>query len=141
MSGCLGVFAHRRPFCVSDNSANICFFVLVSKLPQSITMVLIAFLCLGLWPASVDQEVDSAALKKGLVVDLDAERGVVAGADNRVEKWINQVESFAVKTFEKRDEGRRIKGSGMPLLKSEVLQQKNRRSAVQEKSVSEGVKL
>ncbi len=56
-------------------------------------MVLIAFLYLCLWPVSVDQEVDSTAVKNGLVVDLDADRGVIAGADNRVEKYGNGIET------------------------------------------------
>ena len=85
-------------------------------------MALIAFLSLCLWAVPADQEIDTLAIKEGLIIELDADRGVVAGADNRVEKWVNQVESFTIQTFEKRDEGREVKGSGMPLLKSDVAQ-------------------
>ncbi|NRF37288.1 hypothetical protein [Pedobacter foliorum] len=66
--------------------------------------------------------VDSSAkiLQKGLIVDLDADKGVVANNDNRVEKWINQASTPAVKEFVKRDEGRKVKGSGMPSLKNKL---------------------
>ncbi|WP_214226242.1 hypothetical protein [Pedobacter sp. B4-66] len=65
---------------------------------------------------------DSSAkiLQKGLIVDLDADKGVVANNDNRVEKWINQASTPAVKEFVKRDEGRKVKGSGMPSLKNKL---------------------
>lgn len=93
-------------------------------------MILIAFLSLCLGAAPVDRETDSLSIKAGLVIDLDANRGVVAGTDNRVEKWVNQVESFPIKTFEKRDEGRNVKGSGMPLLKADVAQLNGHRTVV-----------
>lgn len=66
--------------------------------------------------------VDSSAkiLQKGLIVDLDADKGVVANNDSRVEKWINQASTPAVKEFVKRDEGRKVKGSGMPSLKNKL---------------------
>jgi hypothetical protein len=59
-------------------------------------------------------------LKKGLIVDLDADKGVVANKDNRVEKWINQASAPAVKEFVKRDEGRKVTGSGMPSLRNKL---------------------
>jgi len=59
-------------------------------------------------------------LQKGLIVDLDADKGVVANKDNRVEKWINQASTPAVKEFVKQDEGRKVKGSGMPSLRNKL---------------------
>src|SRR5690606_15336711 len=86
-------------------------------------MLLITFLSLSLSVAApADGGVDTLTTEEGLIIDLDADHGVVVGAGNRVEKWVNQVESFAIKTFEKRDEGREVKGSGMPLLKPDVAQ-------------------
>ncbi|ETZ21948.1 hypothetical protein [Pedobacter sp. V48] len=59
-------------------------------------------------------------LQKGLIVDLDADKGVVANKDNSVEKWFNQALSPPVKEFVKRDEGRKVKGSGMPSLRTKL---------------------
>lgn len=60
--------------------------------------------------------------QKGLIVDLDADKGVVTDENNRVEKWINQASRAAVKEFVKRDEGRKVKGSGMPSLRTKLLE-------------------
>ncbi|QEC53555.1 concanavalin A-like lectin/glucanase superfamily protein [Anseongella ginsenosidimutans] len=59
-------------------------------------------------------------IEEGLIVDLNADSGVIAGSENRVEKWMNQVRSFPAGVFEKTDVGREMKGSGMPLLKTNV---------------------
>lgn len=56
-------------------------------------------------------------IQKGLIVDLNADKGVVTNADNKVEKWINQASAPIVKEFVKTDEGRKVKGSGMPALR------------------------
>ncbi len=82
--------------------------------------MLIAFLCL--LTTIADNKTDTLPIKQGLIVDLNADSGVVAGPDNRIDKWMNQVASFPVKAFEKRDEGRKVKGSGRPLLKSAIRQ-------------------
>lgn len=80
---------------------------------------MIALIILCLW-GTVTIEIDTPIVEKGLIVDLNADSGVVAGPDNRVEKWINQVDTFSVGAFEKTDGGRKIKGSGMPRLKTGV---------------------
>lgn len=54
--------------------------------------------------------------EKGLIVDLNADRGVITDDRGRVEMWLNQVEDFKVKAFVKRDKGRKTEGSGRPLL-------------------------
>lgn len=79
--------------------------------PAFILFLFAAILC-GF--VSVESPVN--ILQKGLIVDLDADKGVVANKDNRVEKWINQASTPAVKEFVKQDEGRKVKGSGMPSL-------------------------
>lgn len=59
-------------------------------------------------------------IEKGLILDLDADRGVVIEDDDRVVKWTNQISSFAAKDFVKQDEGRAKPGSGRPTLKKSV---------------------
>jgi len=56
----------------------------------------------------------------GLILDLDADKGVVVEDADRVEKWSNQVAGFAAKDFVKQDEGRKEPGSGRPSLKRDV---------------------
>ena len=55
-------------------------------------------------------------VNKGLIVDLDADSTVITDNNNRVEKWINRVQTFPVKAFVKQDVGRKEPGSGRPLL-------------------------
>ena len=50
-----------------------------------------------------------------LIVDLNADKGVVTDGE-LVEQWKNQVTSFVVKDFSRRDEGRSVAGSGRPRL-------------------------
>ncbi|MDH3582677.1 MAG: LamG domain-containing protein [Phycisphaerae bacterium] len=59
-------------------------------------------------------------IDKGLILDLDADRGVEVEAGNRVVKWTNQVSTFKAKDFVKRDKGRSRPGSGRPTLKKAV---------------------
>ena len=56
----------------------------------------------------------------GLILDLDATRGVVVEDGDRVSKWQNQVPDFAAREFVKRDEGRKEMGSGRPRLRASV---------------------
>ena len=51
-----------------------------------------------------------------LIVDLNPDKGVIVGEGNWVENWQNQVSSFAAKDFKRRDEGRKVPGSGRPKL-------------------------
>ncbi|WP_372797750.1 ThuA domain-containing protein [Pontiella sp.] len=57
---------------------------------------------------------------EGLFLDLDAAAGVEAGEGNRVTAWHNQVSGNAADVFVKRDEGRKVAGSGRPTLKPNV---------------------
>lgn len=54
-----------------------------------------------------------------LIVDLNADKGVITDGD-LVEKWQNQVSSFPVQDFSRRDEGRAVPGSGRPKLIKEL---------------------
>ncbi len=63
---------------------------------------------------------DAAVVTTGLILDLDADKGVEVEDGNRVKKWTNQVASFAAKDFVKRDTGRRFPGSGRPTMKKSV---------------------
>lgn len=53
---------------------------------------------------------------EGLIVDLNADHGVMLDAKGKVERWVNQVSSFRVKSFEKNGDGRKDPQSGMPVL-------------------------
>lgn len=57
---------------------------------------------------------------KGLLVDLNADKGIVTAENNRVESWKNSVEKSPVDLFVKRDEGRKVPGSGRPALKENL---------------------
>lgn len=53
----------------------------------------------------------------GLILDLDADRGVTLADGDRVTLWKNQVTDFPAKDFVYRDEGRKEPGSGRPTLR------------------------
>jgi hypothetical protein len=53
---------------------------------------------------------------EGLLVDLDARQGVTLDAQNRVTKWENQVTTVEVREFTGQDKGRKVSGSGLPLM-------------------------
>ena len=63
---------------------------------------------------------EAQVIKEGLVIDLDADRGVRVEDGNRVVRWSNQVASFRAKHFVHQDEGREKPGSGRPTLKKSV---------------------
>jgi hypothetical protein len=63
---------------------------------------------------------EAQLVEKGLILDLDADKGVTVEDGGRVVKWTNQVVSFAARDFVKRDKGREVPGSGRPTLKESV---------------------
>lgn len=63
---------------------------------------------------------DAEITATGLVLDLDADKGVQVEDGDRVVKWTNQVATSVVKDFLKQDEGRKEPGSGRPTLKKSV---------------------
>lgn len=70
------------------------------------------FLASGLTHAQVN--------RAGLMLDLNADRGVNIQEGNRVSRWINQVPDARARLFRKRDKGRDEPGSGRPTLKTSV---------------------
>ena len=59
-------------------------------------------------------------IAENLLLDLDAEQGVVTKEKLFVESWTNQVKDSVVRDFVRQDEGRRKAGSGRPTLRTEV---------------------
>lgn len=65
-------------------------------------------------------EQQTSTTARGLILDLDAERGVTLENGYRVAVWKNQVADFAAGDFVKRDEGRKLAGSGRPTLRKAI---------------------
>ncbi len=59
-------------------------------------------------------------VRAGLLLDLDADKGVEIEDGNRVKAWRNQADGGSAGVFVKRDEGRKVAGSGRPTLRSRV---------------------
>lgn len=56
----------------------------------------------------------------GLILDLNADKGVEVEDGDRVVTWTNQVQAFPARDFVKRDKGRKVPGSGRPTLRKSV---------------------
>jgi hypothetical protein len=69
---------------------------------------------------SVATTAQAQVTAKGLILDLDADKGVEVEDGDRVIKWTNQVTTFAARDFVKQDQGRKEPGSGRPTLKKSV---------------------
>ena len=69
---------------------------------------------------SVATTAQAQVTAKGLVLDLNADKGVEVEDGDRVVKWTNQVATFAARDFLKQDTGRKEPGSGRPTLKKSV---------------------
>ena len=67
---------------------------------------------------------------KGLVLDLDAAKGLTLEDGDKVAAWRNQVAASPAKDFVKRDEGRKEPGSGRPMLRKEVPELKGKPALV-----------
>ncbi|WP_256004320.1 LamG domain-containing protein [Pedobacter deserti] len=78
-------------------------------------ITVLSVLCLAAVSAGAQQ-----MSKKSLILDLNADKGVFANEQNLVHKWQNQVKTFPARDFEKRDEGRKVPGSGCPKLLAKV---------------------
>ncbi len=59
-------------------------------------------------------------IEKGLILDLNADKGVGTEDGRRVWRWNNQVSPTDAKVFIKRNKGRDVAGSGRPKLKPSV---------------------
>jgi hypothetical protein len=82
---------------------------------EEIMKSLVAILLLSLTTTAQAQ-----VTAKGLILDLDADKGVTVEDGDRVVKWVNQVTTFAARDFVKQDQGRKEPGSGRPTLKKSV---------------------
>lgn len=58
---------------------------------------------------------------KGMILDLDAEKGVTMEDGNKVAQWENQAPVKTARLFVKQDTGRKKPGSGRPLLRTAVM--------------------
>ncbi len=79
-------------------------------------MRLLAFILL----LSAGTTVRAQVAAKGLILDLDGDKGVEVEDGDRVVKWTNQVATFAASDFVKQDTGRKEPGSGRPTWKRSV---------------------
>jgi hypothetical protein len=62
----------------------------------------------------------AAAEPAGLIVDLNAAKGLVIEDGDRVAKWTSEVAGAPAREFVKRDQGRKEPGSGRPTLRKDV---------------------
>jgi type 1 glutamine amidotransferase len=81
------------------------------------------------WASGTADENIELAVSQGLIVDLDADYGVVIENGNKISSWRNQVEN-GIESFDKQDEGREISGSGMPRLALAIPQLNSHNSVV-----------
>lgn len=58
--------------------------------------------------------------EKGLLLDLDAAKGLTLEDGDKVSAWENQAPAAKAKLFVKQDEGRKEKGSGRPTLRPAI---------------------
>lgn len=85
--------------------------------PDATIMMRFAFVSL-LMPLLVAAKIPS----DGLVLDLDASRGVTLEDGDRVSSWSNQAPGTAARDFVKQDKGREQAGSGRPTFRKAVEQ-------------------
>jgi len=67
---------------------------------------------------------------EGLILDLDAAKGLSLEDGDKVAAWRNQVAASSARDFVKRDEGRKESGSGRPVWRKEVPELKGKPSLV-----------
>ena len=70
--------------------------------------------------AAYAQTSSDTLITKGLVLDLNADKGLTLEDGDKVINWKNQVTGFAAQDFAKFDRGRKVPGSGRPTLKKNV---------------------
>ncbi|MGE9269970.1 MAG: hypothetical protein ACQKBU_04140 [Verrucomicrobiales bacterium] len=90
------------------------------------SLSVVVYVGLGEWGFSEDALDEGFALsaallvEKGLILDLDASKGLELEEDNRVRSWSNQMRGKAAGKFSKQDEGRALAGSGRPTWRRSV---------------------
>ena len=92
---------------------------MISKYQAVLSVVFITVLAgTGLVRAESHQKANSEAVPQGLILDLDADRGIKV-VNGRVTSWKNQVD-WKVKTFTATRDANHEKGTGHPKLKEKV---------------------
>lgn len=81
------------------------------------------------WASGLSEENTKLTVTEGLILDLDADHGVVIENGNNISSWKNNVEND-IKSFDKQDAGREKPGSGMPRLALGVAQLNGHNSVV-----------
>lgn len=81
-----------------------------------------------IWASGTEAE-NEMPVSEGLLLDLNADHGIVLEDGMKISSWKNSVENN-IKTFDKQDKGRKIAGSGMPRLKPNVPQLNGHNSVV-----------
>jgi hypothetical protein len=85
----------------------------IKRVSKNIILIITACCALNAWA-------DEHPITNGLILDLNADKGVTLEDGDMVINWKNQVSDFTAQDFAKRDEGRSIAGSGRPTLKKDV---------------------
>ncbi len=67
---------------------------------------------------------------RGLILDLDADRGLTVVDGGQVSVWKNQAADFAAREFVQRDAGRKEPGSGRPVLRESIKELKGHNALV-----------
>jgi hypothetical protein len=67
---------------------------------------------------------------EGLILDLNAEVGITLEDGNKVAQWENQAPEGSARLFVKQDKGRKIAGSGRPLLRNDIVDLNGKSSLV-----------
>lgn len=83
----------------------------------------------GIIRASGTEAENEMLVSDGLLLDLNADHGIVLEDGMKISSWKNSVEND-IKTFDKQDKGRKIAGSEMPRLKPNVPQLNGHNSVV-----------
>jgi hypothetical protein len=97
-------------------------------------MLLLSFACLVDNSSLAHSQELGVIGAPGLIVDLDADKGITLESGDRVSVWRNQIPTFKVQEFVKRDEGRSIPGSGRPVLRKSVAELNGHNSLIFRKS-------
>lgn len=85
-----------------------------------VTAASIVLGCIPSAPAGDVGHPESVITIRGLLIDLDADKGLTVEDGNKVAVWENQVSDSPVRRFVKRDEGRATPGSGRPVLRRSI---------------------
>ncbi len=93
----------------------------LTKTSRRFALAALCFLLAQAWHRRPAAEPEPLFISQdGLLLDLDASRGVVPEDGGRVGKWLNQVVGNGAREFLLQDKGRTERGSGRPTLRTDV---------------------